>query len=309
MIDTSIRAPGVYFETAKPPEDVETLRTDIAGFVGATERGPVGVATRVAGWRDYMNQFGAETQEHDTPFCIRGYFENGGEVAYVVRTLGAPSDVAAAEWQVDELESGQDPWSPATPLAGGFVSSRYRIEASSPGEWANGLRVSIEYLLQGRNGERELTIKVTPVRGTAEFLRFISPSQLEEQVAEKSTLIRVVPISGFGTSASPNRGPLRVTWRPIELRGGAELAADSDRYLSDVALLLADPEVALIVMPDMYELPNPYLLLSRVAARADLSLDRQVIVSLPEADDQVIEAFQWVQLRREELGLRSARTI
>ncbi len=309
MFDTSLKAPGAYFEAVSPSDDIETLRTDIAGFIGPTERGPVSVLTRVNGWRDYVTLFGGETHEHDMPFCIRGYFENGGEAAYIVRTLGAPCSAAWQEWHVDELEFGQDPWLPATPMAGGFLSSRYRIEAASPGLWANGLRVAIEYRLQGNHGDPEVTIKVTPVRGAKEFLRAIRPSHLVEQVAEKSRLIRMIPLAGSVTAVSPNRGPLHVAWQPLELKCGKEKPADLNQYLADVHFLLADPEVALIVIPDMYRLAQPYDLLARVAWRAELTLDRQLIASLPEHNVEINQTKQWVDLRREELNSRGARAV
>ena len=313
MISTSSKAPGLYFETVKGPGDIETLRTDIAGFVGPTERGPVSRLTRVEGWRDFVKQFGGETKDHETPFCLRGYFENGGEVAYVVRTMGAPNRAARAVWQIDNLPPNTNPWLPSTPVAGGFLSSRYNIEASSPGEWANGLRVSINYLLRGRRGKPQLTIKVMPRKGDPEYLTDISPDQLEQQVSERFQLIRINPIPGHVPATSLHQGPLQITWPSIELQNGREHLADLNQYLADVEYLLAEPEVALIVLPDMYRLPDPlndpYLLLARVAASADDALDRQVIVTPPLAELDVNPASQWAQLRRLQLAGGSARSV
>lgn len=313
MIDASLKAPGLYFEAVKSPADIETLRTDIAGFIGPTARGPVGRLTRVDGWRDYVSQFGGETQTDYTPFCLRGYFENGGEVAYVVRVLGTSNAAATAAWQVGKLEPGTSRWMPSAPAAAGFVSSKYNIVATSPGEWANGLRLSIEYLLRGHSDEPQLTIKVGSGNVETEFLSAISPAILEQQVAERSNLIRVAAIPGNVPAATPHQGPLRITWEPIELQNGSEEPADLDQYLSAADLLIAEPEAALIAMPDMYRLPDPandpYQLLSRIAARADSALDRQVIVTLPVKEVGVNAAKQWVQLRRQQLSDRSARSV
>lgn len=313
MNKANSKAPGLYFETVKSPADIETLRTDIAGFVGPTERGPIGHLTRVEGWRDYLRQFGGEIQTYDTPFCIRGYFENGGEVAYVVRTLGTPNAAASAVWQIDNLDSGTNQWLPSTPAAGGFLSSRYTIEASSPGEWANGLRVSINYLLRGHRGEPQLTLRVMPRNGQPEYLSGISPDQLEQQVAERFNLIRITAVPGHVPTASPHQGPLQMSWPSIELQNGSEQPADLNRYLADVDYLLAEPEVALIVLPDMYHLPDPhkdpYLLLAQVATRADDALDRQVIVTPPLAELDVNPANQWARLRRLQLAGGSARSV
>ena len=83
-----LQAPGLYYEAMAPPAEPSPLRSDIAGFVGRTRRGPTGKPVRVTGWREYLILFGGLTAKADTPFALRGYFENGGDVAYVVRLLG-----------------------------------------------------------------------------------------------------------------------------------------------------------------------------------------------------------------------------
>jgi uncharacterized protein len=309
MINTSLKTPGAYFESVKPTAEIETLRTDIAGFIGPTERGPVGQLTRVDGWRDFVNQFGGETLSYDMPFCVRGYFENGGEVAYIVRTSGGPFKPAAADWKVGELHAETHQWLPAGPAAGGFFASRYCIEATSPGVWGNGLRVEISYLQRGRSGAPQLTIKVVPSSGAGEFLPAVLPALLEQQVAEQSGLIRITAISGSAPSATLHQGPLGLSWGPIELKNGNEQPADSNRYLKDVEALLAEPEVALIVIPDLYRLPDPHHLLALVAARSDESLDRQVIIAPPRDELDVNQSVQWALLRREQLAARSARSV
>ncbi len=313
MIDATIKAPGRYFESAKAPADVETLRTDIAGFLGPTERGPIGRLTRVAGWHDFVNQFGKEIHAYDTPFCLRGYFENGGEVAYVERVLGTPNTNASAVWQVGRLDPGTSQWLPGAPAAAGFVSSRYKIDASSPGVWGNGLRVFIDYLLRGHLGEPQLAIKVVTSRGETEFMSAILPDQLERQVEEKSNFIRITAISGNVPAASQHIGPLRVTWGPIDLQDGSEEPAGLNQYLAAADHLMAEPEVALIALPDMYRLPNPdndpYRLLAKVAAGADIALDRQVIATPPITVVGVNATSRWVQLRRQQLTMRRARSV
>jgi len=312
MIDASLKSPGLYFEAVKASADIETLRTDIAGFIGSTKRGPVNRLTRVDGWRDFVNQFGGEIENFDTAFCVRGYFENGGEIAYVVRTLGTPNTVASAQWQVGDLDPGTALWQQSAPAAAGFVSSRYNIEASSPGEWANDLRVSFDYQLRGRRGEPQLTIKVVPRTDKPEYLSAISPDRLTQQVEEKSRLIRITEIPGNVPVVAPHLGPLQVVWDPIELQYGSEQAADINQYLANIDHLLSEPEVALIALPDMYQLPeaDAYHLLAKVAAQADVSLDRQIVATLPPDQLGVDQASQWVQLRRQQLSSsNSARSI
>ena len=51
-------APGLYFEIAPPPADLAALRSDIAGFIGPTRRGPVGEVVRVDEWREFERLYG-----------------------------------------------------------------------------------------------------------------------------------------------------------------------------------------------------------------------------------------------------------
>src|ERR1044072_8983375 len=101
------QAPGLYYEAMTPPAEPSPLRSDIAGFVGRTRRGPVGVAVRVTGWREYLIKFGGLTAQADTPFALKGYFGTGGHVAHVVRLFGpAPAadpdaGVARASWSLE----------------------------------------------------------------------------------------------------------------------------------------------------------------------------------------------------------------
>src|SRR5262245_66437523 len=127
--------PGLYFTVAPRPAEASPLRSDVAGFLGRTRRGPVGQPVRVQGWHGYRREFGGLHKDASTTYAIRGYFENGGDVAYVVRLCGAGSQPASAIWKVGKLDStGQ--WTADAPATFGFA--QYRIEATSVGEWANG---------------------------------------------------------------------------------------------------------------------------------------------------------------------------
>ena len=311
MFATRERTPGLYFESVRATDEVDSLRTDIAGFVGPTERGPVGRLERVTGWRAYVELFGAETETAVTPFSIRGYFENGGEVAYIVRSLGNAASIAAASWIVGDLDPVTDEWLPKAPAAGGFTASRYRISASSPGIWAQDLRVTIDYQLNGRGGAPQLAIKVIPKRGQPEFLPAISPASVEQEVARFSNLIRITPIPGNVPMPAAHAGPARIHWGPISLQGGTDAPANLVGYQTDSELLLSASEVSLLAIPDMYQLgdSDAYGLLAHVAAQADVLLDRQVIATPPEESLDINPSVQWVQLRQDQLAARSARSV
>src|SRR4051812_12112104 len=124
----SYLTPGVYFERADAvAPSITALRTDIAGFVGIAERGPLHRAMPVQSWRQFEATFGNFTGSGYLAYVVKGFFENGGRKCYVVRV--ADRQVAASA-SVILLDSNK------------IVSKRkpaWRMEASSPGVWGNQL--------------------------------------------------------------------------------------------------------------------------------------------------------------------------
>src|SRR4051812_20923021 len=94
-------APGLYFEAVRPPAEPSPLRSDVAGFIGRTRRGPLGVAVRVTGWREFRQVFGSFLSDADTPLSLQGYFDNGGDVAWVIRIPAREAGrIAYADWDL-----------------------------------------------------------------------------------------------------------------------------------------------------------------------------------------------------------------
>jgi hypothetical protein len=50
--------PGLYFEVARPRPQPSPVRSDVAGLIVRTRRGPVGALVRVEGWRECRRVFG-----------------------------------------------------------------------------------------------------------------------------------------------------------------------------------------------------------------------------------------------------------
>ena len=63
------------------------LPTAVCAMIGVTERGPVGVATLVTSFDEYMRYFGGDVLNSDLVHAARGFFQNGGQFLYVVRTV------------------------------------------------------------------------------------------------------------------------------------------------------------------------------------------------------------------------------
>jgi hypothetical protein len=101
-------APGVYVEEVPSSQKVlSAAATAIAAFVGFTGRAPdddptdpQGVKPRlVTSWTQFEDLYGGYAQGCMLPIAVRGYFDNGGSIAYIVRIpnttpSGQPSQLA-----------------------------------------------------------------------------------------------------------------------------------------------------------------------------------------------------------------------
>lgn len=120
--------PGVYFEWLDAARGrLTAIRTDIAAFVGLSERGPLHEAWPVESWRQFQTLFGDLTGSAYLGYCVKAFFENGGRRCYVVRV--AHPDAARA--------FGDLPAQDGLPTL--------RVEASSEGRWGNHLQVRISH--------------------------------------------------------------------------------------------------------------------------------------------------------------------
>src|SRR5688500_16022858 len=93
--------PGTYLRP-KPAEqkDIRLVRTDVAGFVGFAERGPLRLpelkpadrdfradelAIRLTSWKEFTAVFGGFIPYGYLAYAVRAFFENGGTTCNVVR--------------------------------------------------------------------------------------------------------------------------------------------------------------------------------------------------------------------------------
>ncbi len=91
--------PGVYVEEVElGPPPIAGVSTSIAGFVGAAQMGPTtGQPTLVTSFADFERTFGGFLPESSDPddtstflaYAVNGFFQNGGQILYVSRVVGA----------------------------------------------------------------------------------------------------------------------------------------------------------------------------------------------------------------------------
>jgi phage tail sheath protein FI len=92
------QAPGVYIEEIElGPPPVTGVSTSTAGFLGVARKGPVNKPTFVGGIAQFEATFGARLpssyqDKRWLMYAVQGFFENGGQSAYICRVARLPAD-------------------------------------------------------------------------------------------------------------------------------------------------------------------------------------------------------------------------
>lgn len=268
--------PAVSVEVVPPEVEREAIRSDVLGIALVTRRGPLGERVRLEGWRDAERVLGGLARGSDATFALRGYFENGGEIAIAVRLAGAGTALAGVDWEVG-----------AVAARGRFRSTKYRIEASSPGAWANGCAVQIRFATVGALGgeQARVTMTVECPGEPLEVLANLDPASLEDEVAARSLIVR---LRASGPAPDPaEAGPRHASYPRLELAAGADAAPARGDYDRALQLLDDEPLVALIALPGLIDDLGPgagRAVLEDVIAQASAAHDRLVIVDPPDDD-------------------------
>ncbi|MGB8768533.1 MAG: phage tail sheath C-terminal domain-containing protein [Candidatus Korobacteraceae bacterium] len=96
-------SPGVYIEEQDTgPQPIEGVSTSTTGFVGMTVRGPIsGPPVLVTSFAEFSRTFGSFLPDsltfHDyryLPYAVKGFFDNLGQRAYIVRVQGQTNGTA-----------------------------------------------------------------------------------------------------------------------------------------------------------------------------------------------------------------------
>ncbi|MBS1824063.1 MAG: phage tail sheath subtilisin-like domain-containing protein [Acidobacteria bacterium] len=139
-------APAVYVEErstgARP---IAGVSTSTAAFVGVTERGPVGRATLVTSFAEFVKRFGGPipiipgSSEHYLYYSVRHFFDLGGTRCYVVRVahynnISDPTTLTAVPATATF---------PGQQLNGAAVANALQVAAISPGTWGTALQVEV----------------------------------------------------------------------------------------------------------------------------------------------------------------------
>ena len=96
--------PGVYVEEVpSASKPIEGVSTSIAAFVGLAPGGPINTPMRISNWTQFAKIFGDPNEPDNGPFMegaylahsVYGFFQNGGNLCWIVRVGDDGGDAAA----------------------------------------------------------------------------------------------------------------------------------------------------------------------------------------------------------------------
>ena len=294
--------PGVYIEEV--PSGVRTITgvaTSITAFIGRGLKGPVNDPVRIQSFAEYVRIFGGLWQPSPMSQAVNHFFQHGGSDAIIVRVFNG--DVAASTPTID--------------LA--TATGTLELEASSPGTWGAGLRVTVDHITRDQTDPLlfNLTVELLdrPLGSNVvatERLRNVSvapgsPRFVDTVVNQESSLVRV------RTSAPANESPNDATVAAVGTPADDGLAIVDAQIVGDPAArtgvfalddadlfnLLCIPPLA----PETDPLPNTW------AQMATYCMDRRamLIVDPPASWTTVGAAETGVSGLRQLIGNDHAR--
>jgi uncharacterized protein len=278
--------PGVYVEeipSANKP--IEGVGTAVAAFVGLAPGGPVNTPMRISNWTQFAKIFGDPVNPDNGPFMegsylahsIYGFFQNGGNLCWVVR-VGAE-------------ENGGSAQRAALPAASDKSIEAFRVVQLKDAPEPVTVDVTEEPESAGKDGE--VTYKLVVTAGdqteTHEGLSLKKGRAfIGTRVKAASKLITIEDVS----ASLPET---RVATGSYTLSAPAQKAeaVEASHFEGDVARrsgmggLAAVDEVTMVVMPDIMTLANGgddaqiRDLQGKMIAHAENAGDRMAILDTP----------------------------
>ncbi|TCO55195.1 phage tail sheath family protein [Actinocrispum wychmicini] len=261
-------APGVYIEERPSGSmPLQGVGTAVAAFVGFTATyhadagdptDPDGVKPQlVTSWPQYERIYGGFAPGILLPHSVKGFFENGGGIAYIVRI---PSGVGTGKAQR------------ALPASGRAEIETLNVEAIDP---AGNYEVVVETTppAEGEQPGQDFTIKVVDNGQVREEFPNVhlgrGPKSVEKTINERSKLIRVEVRNAQGLSVA-ERAPAPGKYAIKAVAPAAVAVSPTEFEGSEVArtgyegLAIAE-DVTMVAIPDLIT----------VATRPDGSFDHE----------------------------------
>lgn len=134
-------------EEAPSLRGIPALDTAVAGFVGITEKGPVGVATLVNSQSEYNRIFGTWTADAaEMVAAVQGFFENGGSQLYIVRATTYSLGATEADTATITLTNSSS-------------ANTLKIDGKYPGTYAHAYTIKVADATSGTSSEFNLEVR------------------------------------------------------------------------------------------------------------------------------------------------------
>jgi len=216
----------VIVEEEPRVRSIAALPTAIIGAVGLTERGPVGQAVLVTSFEEFVETFGGFTPNSDLALAAFAFFENGGQILWVVRTVHYTDiNTAASKTSTAATLTLNDRATTPVPTL--------KVDAKWDGAYANDIRAVIAAATSGAANEFNLTVEDNGL--VTEVFPNLSMDPTKENYVETvvnhpdrgSNLIKVDDLSS--ATAAPANMPALGTFGPLTGGGdGLTSLADID---------------------------------------------------------------------------------
>ncbi len=278
-------SPGIYVEEFDSDiMPIVGVSTSITGFIGLTERGPIGgLPVLVTAWSDFTRIFGGLIDENRfgdyrfLPHCVRSYFANGGNCCYIARVV--PKNAQAAFGLVQKGEA------------------LFKLTASNAGAWGNEVIVSFIPSTQGKFNVRIICPGMTETY-TGVLFQPDHDDYIVNQLA-KSALINIDVQADDANEASPRVliGENEDDTCELALRGGSDGLddpIDGSIFIGDdggagnptgLQAFLDNEEVSIMVIPGI---TDEKVQLSLIAHCENLG-NRFAVLDLPQKKNGVAD--------------------
>lgn len=197
--------PGVYVtEIPSSVRPIATVSTSIAAFVDRFAMGDVEKAVQIFGMADFERLFGGIDEDSAASYQVAQFFLNGGSSAWIVRV--APG---AGEATVEVKTASSPP------------EVVFTATARSPGDWGNGLRLSVEPVVEGGNvSSGKFSLRVTRyVSSTAVASERFATLKNDNYVAAVNDVAQLVRLTSNHAGQPPMNGTLGNKKVPVSSTG------------------------------------------------------------------------------------------
>jgi phage tail sheath protein FI len=196
-------------EEAPKQRSVPVLPTSVCLFVGVTERGPVGEATQVSSFGEYVDVFGGYTPNGWVAIAVAAFFANGGTNAWIARVVHYTDPLIASTKTSTAATLSLVDRAAVTPIA------TLKIDGKTDGTYAHSLKPLIEAPTSGNANEFNYsTVNLSGVRlETFPNLKIgaanaSDPRYVETVINDPETGSKYVAVTDLeNATASPNNLP------------------------------------------------------------------------------------------------------